>query len=492
MSKLTVNLAGYNVDTDILSQVTSDKDTHTNLTPETISAAYARISRSPDPVDVLRKKAAKDVKKARKSNETIVFEMGHASVSEHAVFNFDIIDVSRLAIEAIEHSRIGASFTEKSQRYITFDREKDEFVVPEELEEAGYGPLFRGFVQETHDQYHTVLDHIKDQERPQGGSPQEDARYLTTLAVTGQLGMTLNARSLGAMIRRLSSDKLKEVQDVGKLLFKLAKGVAPSLIKHVEPEPLRQHMLDGVRRAIHLNVQINPQGLDRVMLLTAPGKEGEGDAFLLASLLHQAGKGPFSLCHATVRGMHRMMQFALLRDVLKELSPWTPVPRQWELAELTFEVVCSASCFAQLKRHRMATVLPQAYDPRLGFVVPQSIQQDKQALKRFEAVMRASEAFHRKLSQKCSEEVAAYALTQAHCRRVLVRMNARELYHFSRLREDEHAQWEIRSLATEMLSQARECMPLTMALACGKDRFTEVLSQLFSLEDSEKGEEVTA
>lgn len=484
---MKINLAGYNVDADMLSRY----DQHEDVTPETISAAYARISRSPDPVDVLRRKAAENVKKARKSNEQIVFEMGHASVAEHAVFNFDVIDVSRLAIESIEHSRL-ASYTEKSQRYITFDREKDEFVVPEELEEAGYGPLFRGFVQETHDQYHTVLDAIKDQERPQGGSPQEDARYLTTLAVTGQLGMTVNARSLEAMIRRLSSDKLKEVQDVGKSLFELARGIAPSLIKHVEPEPLRQHMLDGVRRAIHLNVQINPQGLDRVTLLTAPGKGGEGDEFLLASLLHQAGKGPFSLCHATVRGMHRMMQFALLRDVLKELGPWTPVPRQWELAELTFELVCSASCFAQLKRHRMATVLPQSYDPRLEFVVPQSIQQDKQALKRFEAVMRASEVLHRKLSQKCSEEVAAYALTQAHCRRVLVRMNARELYHFSRLREDRHAQWEIRSLATEMLSQARECMPLTMALACGKDLFTEVLSQLFCLEDSKKGGEATA
>ncbi len=484
MSKLTVNLAGYNVDVDVLSPTTSDWATHTNLTPETISAAYARISRSPDPVDVLRRKAAENVKKARKSNEKIVFDFGHSSVAEHAVFNFDILDVSRLAIEAIEHSRIGASFTEKSQRYITFDREKDEFVVPEELEEAGYGSLFRGFVKETHDQYHTVLDVIKDQERPQGGSSQEDARYLTCLAVTGQLGMTVNARSLGAMIRRLGSDKLKEVRDVGEELYKLTRTVAPSLIKHVEPEPLRQHMRDRIRDAIHLNVQVHPRSLERVSLLTAPGKGGEGDLFLLAALLHQAGKGPFSLCHATVQGLPPVMRFALLRDVLEELGPWTPVPRQWELCELTFEVICSASCFAQLKRHRMATVLPQSYDPRLGFVVPQSIQQHDGALKRFEAVMRTSESLYRKLCQKCSEAVAAYALTQAHCRRVLVRMNARELYHFSRLREDGHAQWEIRDMAHAMLSLAREVMPLSMALACGKDRFDEVKSKLFSVESS--------
>ncbi len=98
--------------------------------------------------------------------------------------------------------------------------------------------------------------------------------------------------------------------------------------------------------------------------------------------------------------------------------------------------------------------------------------------------MRTSESLYRKLCQKCSEAVAAYALTQAHCRRVLVRMNARELYHFSRLREDGHAQWEIRDMAHAMLSLAREVMPLSMALACGKDRFDEVKSKLFSVESS--------
>lgn len=50
-------------------------------------------------------------------------------------------------------------------------------------------------------------------------------------------------------------------------------------------------------------------------------------------------------------------------------------------------------------------------------------------------------------------------------------MNAREMYHFSRLREDQHAQWDIRQLAHRMLERAREKLPLTLMLACGKDVF---------------------
>lgn len=491
---MKINLAGHNVDLDALNLALKDMGDSTlrggtveALTPEVLSAAYARISRDAASVDVLRRKAAKNVAKARKSNESIIFEMGHASVSEHAVFNFDVIDVSRLVIEAIEHARL-ASYTEKSQRYITFDREKDEFVIPFEIADAGLERQFRDFIKETHDQYHFILDRIKDQERPQGGSAMEDARYVTTLAVTGQLGMTINARNLEVMVRRLRSHPLHEAQQIGQELHDLVKEVAPSLVKYVEPEPLRQNMLEHVRSAVRLNLTADPRGLSHIQMLTAPGKDGEGDDFVLATLIHQAGLAPFNVCHATVSQMAPEMKFMLLRDLFMDMDRWTAAPRQWEMGVFTFEMVVSASCFAQLKRHRMATILPQDYDPSLGYVVPTSIQQDDKALPRFHAVMRAAEALHKKLHRQISPEVATYALTQSHRRRVLVSMNARELYAFSRLREDGHAQWEIRDAAHVMLGYAREVMPLTMSLACGKDKFEELKKKLFTPQDEAKTE----
>ena len=72
------------------------------MTPETLSASYARISRDPRSVDKLRAVARTEVAKARRSNRNIIFKMGHHSIAEHAVFNFDILGVSRLALEEIE------------------------------------------------------------------------------------------------------------------------------------------------------------------------------------------------------------------------------------------------------------------------------------------------------------------------------------------------------------------------------------------------------
>ena len=123
---MKILLAGYNVDYNLIRELKEKSALRQDITPETISAAYARISRSPKSVNELRADALTEVDKARKSNRNIVFEMGHSSVAEHAVFNIDVIGVSRLLTEEIEKFRL-CSYTEKSQRYVLFD---GDFVVP--------------------------------------------------------------------------------------------------------------------------------------------------------------------------------------------------------------------------------------------------------------------------------------------------------------------------------------------------------------------------
>src|SRR5450759_2315587 len=91
---MKIILAGYNIDYDLIRELKEKSAFTHDLTPETISAAYARISRSPKPVDELREIARAEVDKARKSNNNIVFEMGHSSVAEHAVFNICLLYTS--------------------------------------------------------------------------------------------------------------------------------------------------------------------------------------------------------------------------------------------------------------------------------------------------------------------------------------------------------------------------------------------------------------
>ncbi len=234
---MKILLAGYNLDSTVIEDLKKTGPVREDVTPETLSAAYARISRDPRSVDKLREAARTEVDKARRSNRNIIFKMGHHSVAEHAVFNFDVIGASRLAVEEIEHFRL-ASYTEKSQRYIKLE---DDFLVPEEVKQAGKKTLFLEAIQAQNRLYHELYDLLKPYFWEQfselaadpknqsllDGWAKEDARYIVSLATLGQLGMTLNARNLEYMLRRFAAHPLAEIQEFTHTIHDLAKDVAP-------------------------------------------------------------------------------------------------------------------------------------------------------------------------------------------------------------------------------------------------------------------------
>ena len=76
---------------------------------------------------------------------------------------------------------------------------------------------------------------------------------------------------------------------------------------------------------------------------------------------------------------------------------------------------------------------------------------------------------------------AAYILTNAHRKRVALKVNARELYHIARLRADRHAQWDIRQIAERMIALGKEAMPLTLMLATGMPIMNAISSSLVAV-----------
>ena len=429
---MRVTLAGYNTDR------TCGADT-----PETISAAYARISRDPREVGELREAAAREVEKARASNRTIVFEYGHGSVAEHAVFNFDIVGLSRLAVEAIQGFRL-ASFTEKSQRYI---RIGEDWYMPGDLDpEQEF--LYRDTVGALFGHYDRAFGVLRDAGMSLD-TAKEDARYLLPLATTTQMGMTANARELEHMVRRLSAHPLAEARELGRRLMEEASAVAPSLFLFTEPTEMD--------RFAHVRPTVG--GTPPDVVLTS----SDGDSAVAIHLIQAMDGVSLERAGEAWEGMDTEEREELFARVYRSLGVHDPVPRCWEAFRACFEVVLSATAYAQLKRHRMSTQLPSRYDPALGHTVPPSFEAAGLTSLMDEAMAESAAAMSRSPSGW-----GTYLLTNAHRRRVTVQMNGRELYHFSRLREDEHAQWDIRRLAGRMMDLVRESAPLTMKLSGGK------------------------
>ena len=457
---MKVVLAGFNIEAEMVKGI--DTSGGECVTPEVISAAYARVTRDPRRVATLRREARREVESARASNERIVFGLGHASIAEHAVFNFDIMDVSRLAVEEIEHFRL-VSYTEKSQRYIRLGRD---IIVPDEIGESGFERRFTRAMKKLHDGYEKLYERmlsagVKEEKA------KEDARYVMPLATSAQLGMTLNARELEYMISRLAAHPLAELRRLSGMLADEAKMIAPSLVRYPEPTEYFHDMHEAKREfAAGKSPRVSSDRL--VKLIEATEK---GDTKIAAGIIFSAGGSTMGEALKRAARLGSRKRTGLIHRTMRYIQPHDSVWREFENVHFLFEVVVSASCYAQLKRHRMATLIPQQYDTSLGLSVPDTIRKAK-AVGSFRENCLLAERLAGDIALE-KPEAAAYALTNAHRRRVLVGLNLRELYHFSRLRSDRHAQWEIRELSGEMCRLARREVPAGAALLSGKDRFEE-------------------
>jgi flavin-dependent thymidylate synthase len=482
---MKVILAGFNVDTEALQEY---KKRNVTLTPESISAAYARISRSPKSVTNLRKEAREEIEKARKSNRTIIFDMGHHSVAEHAVFNFDVIGISRRAVEYLEKFRL-CSYTEKSQRYVTL---KGDFIIPKELKNTDLLETYVATIKVQNNFYKHLFNRIKKYnldafpklatskkfQKLLENMAKEDARYILSLATQTQLGMTINARNLELLIRRFASHNLQEINELGRKFYQLVIKIAPSIILFCKTNDYDQRTYPE----LGAYVSMFTKQTDEPIITSSRDVElidstADADDKVLAALLFKTSKKKYLQCLQLIKRMPKHKKEELFKKSCQYMELYNTAPREFEFADLTYSLVVSAACFGQLKRHRIATITSQDYNPLYGITIPEAVKRVGEE-KRFIEIIKRTENVYKKIEKK-QPGIGAYILTNAHHKRVLFKTNLRELYHLSRLREDVTAQWDIRNKVNKMSNLAKRTMPITSKLLGGKDEYPKIYFKLF-------------
>lgn len=486
---MKIHLAGFNVDTAVLRELEERSGKRTDITPEVISAAYARISRDPRAIADIRADARAEVERARGSNTTIIFRMGHHSVAEHAVFNLDVVGLSRYAMEELEKFRL-VSYTEKSQRYITLDRD---FVVPAEIQGTALEKAFTDTVRVQNEAYHELFallkDHVFEKHADLAADPKkhnllegwakEDARYVTSLATESQAGLTVNARNLELMLRRFASHPLAEIRELGRGIYEQIHTVAPSIVIFHNANDRDQKTYPGLAKAAKPFLKKAAGGKKAAGDVELVDYSKDGDATVGAALLSAVSRLDFAACRARAKKLPKKDLEKLFKAAWKNLQFYDSMLREFEFVNLTYSIVLSAACFGQLKRHRMSTITAQAYDPALGVTIPRAIKEIGRE-KQFTDIVKLTNRVYAAI-KKSAPLAAPYILTNAHRKRVLMRVNAREMYHIARLREDAHAQWDIRNVSSGMSALAKKAMPLVFGLVGGKDRYNETYRKVFGV-----------
>jgi thymidylate synthase ThyX len=376
---------------------------------------------------------AKD--RARAFHEKWVVGYGHSSVAEHAVIRLAVENVSILTSKVIEDCRL-ASYTEKSTRYVKFDTSRCHYP-PRVMADRDAGARYRGAIERLMGAYvewqapvlEWVRQHaVRSEKQTERGfdtackaTAFDNLRYLLPACTFTNIGITANARSLEGMIVKLLSHPLDEARAVGEQIRCEAQTSIPTLLKYADPNEYRAgHALAAARKVGCSDERPNGAHIVGPYL-------SEPDVLDLIAL-----HGPFAENDPS--------------SLLAGRGKHDPVPRCFERAFLTFELILDYGAFRDIQRHRMATITVDALTACLGFETPPAIQKCGLA-REYGDVMGAAGKAWQDLRDAGFETDAPYVLPLGYRVRTLLTANLREIFHLVELRSGRQGHPSYRRIA---------------------------------------------
>ena len=153
---------------------------------------------------------------------------GHISPLEQVVFEFGISGVSRAFSHQFVRHRIGISFEQQSQRYVTYKSGEFPYTVPRTVERAGLGGEMAALFAEAGALYEKMVA---------AGVPAEDARFLLPTATSTNFKITVNFASLLHIADlRLCMRAQWEFRKVVSLMRAAVVKAAPELGRALQPK----------------------------------------------------------------------------------------------------------------------------------------------------------------------------------------------------------------------------------------------------------------
>jgi thymidylate synthase ThyX len=433
------------------------------LSPETIAVAFAKTSRAPESFREIAAELSDE--QSAKFHEKWVVGYGHASVAEHAVLHFAFENVSRIAVETIESSRL-ASYTEKSTRYQKWGQA--DFTIPPELDGHPLRDEFIETVRFLFSTYAESLDPLKNlilSRSPRRDSENNEAydrrirsqyvdkcRFILPATANANVGMTANARVIELVIRKMLSHPLAEVRQIGEKMKEVAKAETPTLVKYADTVP---YVVETSRELNDRQFEIVNRKSDWCTLIDY---DKDGEKKVLAAALYRFNEMPFADALAYVKSVKKKERAELADTLLKRLGKFDTPLRELEYSTYTFDLIMDQGAYAEFKRHRMMTQTPQRLTTRLGYAIPLLVTEAGFGSK-YEAAMEFAVKMYEKLVE-FNPDVAQYIVPNGFNRRVLAQFNLREAFAFCQLRSASNAHFSIRRVAQKMYEEMARVHPL--------------------------------
>jgi len=349
-----------------------------------------------------------------------VLASGHQSVFEHQTYFVGFENVSVAVEQFVIEARLG-SYTVKSRRYVDFSGAG--YVTPEDMPE-----------KEAYQAHMDGLFALYEQLLAEGVS-REDARFVLPYCFCSNFFMTMNARELCRLVCQMAYGRgahMPEIRTLGESLIGQIEEMWPGVMETMKKGYAAKDDLWKIESGVKCEEAVPKARLTR-------GEENAEER--LAEAMRFTGREEMPLNE-------------LISD-----------PRARELEFLTYEfdiADVSLACVTHFARHRIQSILIP--DVREGlsaghYIVPEAVRGSELYGEYCAAFDRSREMCLEMLEKGMDKAYAAYFALAGMTIPLKIRMNAREIALFFRLRTCERAQWEIRAIARDMLMQLRESAP---------------------------------
>lgn len=468
--------------------ITNTKDNvyvfNDKLSPTTIAAAMARLSRRGDDMRVtLLDEFAEGAKKDAQLLHRVITAYGDDSVQQLVGLHLVVEKASNLLTKKLEWGRL-AAYLEQSTRYIYFDRKVNgsyQYYTPDYLDsktKTKYQQTLDRIFDLYSDIVHKLTDHYssvsKIPKAEQDGAWRgairaqacDAARALLPVATTATVGIYASGQAVESLITHLLSDPLPEAQTTGQKLLEEARKVIPAFLERVDiPER------GGATQAYRINTRNSVKDLAHELLpsghsfdqnpvqLTGYWPKNELDLvpdmlyehtnLSLAEIADETNKLPYS-DKAKIFNAYMGERFN------RRHKPGRAI----EKAHYSWDLVCDYGIFRDLQRHRIVDDLEwQDLSPRFGYDMPAVIEEVGLA-DTYEECFDLSAELYSTLQQNNYNLEAQYATLFGHRMRWKITYNAREAFHFHELRTSPQGHPGYRKLVLQMHEKLAEVHPL--------------------------------
>lgn len=384
-----------------------------------------------------------------------IIKMGHKSIIEHDYLVFGLCDVTPIIEQTIIGTRL-SSFTIKSRREVDFRT-------------AGfYTPKFRNKSGEKHQDLDKITEkyenHIKYLFNSYGdivdlGISVEDARFILPYSYHSNIIMGLDGRQLERMIISFTKghlSKIQEIKEFGEKLSEIAKEYVPYLKPSIEKT--EENLESGFEYFESKTKRPEIKIASKVKLMSyTPDCD---DVIILSYIMYHYQ----CLQEQAIEILNKMeKEDKDVKDKLMQVILHKDERRELEQTSFTFQIPISLSILTHLTRHRMHSLLVPEFLPMWdlkNYVIPNTIKENSKALEIYEnAVNKNIEVFNQMKETVCEEDLIYFYLG-AQMLNVITTMNSRTLQWISRMRCCNKAQWQIRQIAWEMVTETKKVSPL--------------------------------